>query len=199
MKILALSFAVSFLAAWSGGAVAGDFASHPPQRPLPVASQRALSAGDIRVVDAARGDDAGVGTAERPWRTLEHAVGQLQKGGVICLRGGVHRMHAAVERDGERGASAGDSLVAGGTGGARWGLCGICGEFPATAWEPCADGVAGEFSSTKTYPLTEHGRVTEADGDGEVLAMGRFVDSMVPLHGSRFRWGLQSDNPWGGR
>jgi hypothetical protein len=69
-------------------------------------------------------------------------------------------------------------------------------DSPATAWEPCKDGVAGEYISTKAYPLKGGNRVTEADGDGEVLAMGRFLDSMVPLHGSRFRGDLQSDNPW---
>src|SRR6202012_5005456 len=64
------------------------------------------------------------------------------------------------------------------------------------AWEPCPDGVPGEFVSRKAYPLAEHARATEADNDGDVLAMGRFVDSMVALHGSRFRGDLQSDNEW---
>src|SRR5262249_40718524 len=71
--------------------------SHPPQRPLPKVSQRPLpSGGDIRIVDAARGNDANAGTEKSPWKTLAHAQSQLAQGGTIVLRGGVYREHPVI-------------------------------------------------------------------------------------------------------
>src|SRR5213078_2982798 len=52
-------------------------ASHAAMRPLPVASARPAATGPVRHVDAARGDDAGDGSAKRPWKTLGAAVRHL--------------------------------------------------------------------------------------------------------------------------
>jgi hypothetical protein len=181
--------------AWACHGAAAEFASHAPQRPLPVASQRPLPEGDIHVVDAAHGHDADAGTADHPWQTLDHALTQLPQGGVICLRGGVYYVHATVHSV----ASREKPLVIRSWPGELAVLDGGIPEFerhPETAWEPCKDGVAGEYSSTKTYPVSAPGRTSEGDGDGEVLAMGRFIDSMIALHGCRFHGDLQSDNQW---
>jgi len=167
--------------------------SHEPPRPLPVASSRALPAGEVRVIDAALGDDAAAGTEAAPWRTLDHAIAAMPKGGVLCLRGGTHYGHPVIRTV----ASKALPLIIRPWPGQLAILDGGEPAFatnPESAWEPCADGVPGEFRSTKTYPLLKED--TAKDGDGEVLAMGRFIDSMIPLHGARFHGDLQSDNPW---
>ncbi len=47
----------------------------------------------------------------------------------------------------------------------------------------------GEFRSTATYPdLGGH--------DEQTNVLGHFGDSLVPLHGYRFRGNLRSDNPY---
>jgi len=85
------------LAALSLTAFAADnLASHSPQRPLPVASNRPLTAGEVHVIDAARGEDANAGTEAAPWRTLDHAIARLPAGGVLCLRGGVYYSHTVI-------------------------------------------------------------------------------------------------------
>jgi hypothetical protein len=190
-----LRLALSVLVCATCHTFAADFSSHPPQRPLPVGNPRPLPSGDIHVVDAVHGNDAGAGTVDHPWKTLDHALAQLSKGGVICLRGGAYYVHATVHSV----ASREKPLVIRSWPGELAVLDGGIPEFaqhPETAWEPCKDGVAGEYSSTRTYPVGAPGRTSEGDGDGEVLAMGRFIDSMIPLHGCRFHGDLQSDNQW---
>lgn len=170
--------------------LAASFASHSPIRPLPEASQRVLPDVEFRVVDAAKGNDAASGTREAPWRTVAHALAKINDGGVLVLRGGTHYTHASI--------TSAKPLTIRAWPGELAVLDGGLEEFansPAIAWEVCADGVKGEFRSVKAYPL-EKPAAGEEDGDGEVLAMGRFIDSMVPLHGARFRGDLQSDNPW---
>lgn len=174
-------------------AFAEPWLSHEPQRPLPVVSHRPLPAGEVRVIVATRGDDSSVGTESAPWRTLDRALSRMPHGGVLCLRGGVHYSHAVVRTI----ASKDRPLILRSWPGELAILDGGEPAFatsPDTAWEPCADGVPGEFRSTRPYPVAE--TKGEQDGDGEVLAMGRFIDSMIPLHGARFHGDLQSDNPW---
>src|SRR5262249_41743720 len=62
---------------------------------------------------------------------------------------------------------------------------------PITAWEPYADGAPGEFRSTKTYPDVE-----TTTGELQVTLLGRFVDSLQPLHGYWHHPDLQSDNAY---
>ncbi|NNE94228.1 MAG: hypothetical protein HKN23_21475, partial [Verrucomicrobiales bacterium] len=58
-------------------------------------------------------------------------------------------------------------------------------DSPESAWQPLEN---GEFVSTNPYP----GLGTIAEGRTNLL--GNFTDSMIPLHGYRFRTCLQSDN-----
>src|SRR5260221_3804610 len=72
-----------------------EFRSHPPMRPLPVASQRAAATGPRLYVSPA-GDDKADGTQSRPWKTVQHAVRQLKPGDTLYLRGGVYYEHVTV-------------------------------------------------------------------------------------------------------
>ncbi len=168
------------------------FESHPPMRPLPVPQQTHIPS-DAHVVDATRGSDTSTGTEVAPWKTLQHALSKVSQG-VIALRGGVFYSHAIVTTL----VSKEQPLIICSWPGELVILDGGEPEFassPGTAWVPCPGGVNGEFRSVKAYPLTKPAS-SEEDGDGEVLVMGRFIDSMIPLHGARFRGDLQSDNPW---
>src|SRR5439155_3654912 len=53
---------------------ATKFASHPPMRPLPVALNRPLEKGPAYFVDPVKGNDASVGSQDKPWKTVAHAV-----------------------------------------------------------------------------------------------------------------------------
>ncbi len=190
MKLIQL---LPLFAALLQGIGAAEITSHEPQRPLPVASSRPLPKGEIHVIDNARGDDANAGTEAAPWRTLDHAIARMPSGGTLCLRGGVYYSHSVIRTS----ASREKPLIIRSWPGELAVLDGGEAEFassPESAWEPHADGVPGEFRSTKAYPLAR--TEGEQDGDGDVLAMGRFIDSMIPLHGARFHGDLQSDNPW---
>lgn len=162
--------------------------SHPPQRPLPVASQRPRADGPARFVDPLRGDDAADGSESRPWRTIAQASARLAPGDTLYLRGGIYREHVAWTASGMPGrpislrAFPGELAILDG------GLAEFF-ETPATAWEPCPEGVAGEFRSTKSYPDLG-GRADETN------VLGLFGDSCVPLHGYRFRADLRSTNPF---
>jgi hypothetical protein len=165
------------------------FASHPPMRPLPVASQRPLAtAGPSRFVDPHRGSDDQDGTAARPWKSLGHAAEQLRPGDTLYLRGGTYYEHVALtvastaEKPITIRAYPGELAIL--DGGLREFF-----ESPAQAWEPCPDGVPGEYRSVKTYPDL-------GGAEGQTNVLGNFGDSMVPLHGYRFRTDLQSDNPY---
>jgi Right handed beta helix region len=169
--------------------LAASFASHAPMRPLPEASQRELTAGKVFVVDAAKGRDENNGAPDTPWRTVSHALAKMSEGGVLALRGGTHYTHASIMSTKPLTIRAWPGELAVLDGGFE-----KFANSPASAWEACADGVKGEFRSVKAYPLAKPA-TGEEDGDGAVLVMGRFIDSMVPLHGARFRGDLQSDNP----
>jgi len=192
MRVSHMKTALVFVLSMAPLARAETFDSHPPMRPLPLAQQTPLAKG-AHVVDATHGDDANPGTEVAPWKTLNHALTQT-KHGVIALRGGVFYTHSIVT------AVAGKEtpLIIRSWPGELAILDGGAAEFansPTTAWEACAGGVRGEYRSVKAYPLSKQAS-SEEDGDGEVRVMGRFIDSMVPLHGARFRGDLQSDNPW---
>ena len=172
----------------SCGVVQGQakFASHPPTRPLPVPTQRALGDGPTFFVDAAKGDDAADGSRERPWKTVARGAAKLKAGETLCLRGGTYYEHVTVTAAGTAEkpitlrAFPGELVVL--DGGLREFF-----ETPDRAWEPCPGGAKGEFRSVKAYP-TLGGDATHTN------VLGNFGDSMVPLHGYRFLGDLRSDN-----
>lgn len=167
---------------------ASQFASHPPQRPLPQPSDRPLGDGPARFVDPAAGDDASPGTVDRPWRTLAHAVTQLAAGQTLYLRGGIYFEHVTVSLRGTQQqpitlrSYPGELAVL--DGGLREFY-----EHPETAWEPFPQGAAGEFRSSRAYP--DLGGQQDATN-----LLGHFADSMVPLHGYRFLTDLRSTNEY---
>src|SRR5690349_9513988 len=65
---------------------AAGIQSHVPTRPLPVATQGALTEGAKRFVDANRGNDKHDGTQAAPWKSLVHAQRQLRPGDTLYLR-----------------------------------------------------------------------------------------------------------------
>lgn len=177
-------------AVWLAGSVTAvaEFASHPPMRPLAVASSRPLPDGPLRFVDGRRGLDEQPGTKEKPWRTIAHAVGQLRPGDTLVIAGGVYHEHVRMTRSG----TSEQPIVIRSAPGELAVIDGGMPEFfhePAAAWEPCPGGVAGEFRSARTYP----GIAGEPDG---TRLLGNFADSMIPLHGYRFLSDLRSGNEY---
>ena len=183
--ILAITFV--YAASWNG-ASAASFQSHPPIRPLPSAASRPMTAGTGLYVDPKVGNDDNHGTQESPWRTIAHAVQQLKAGDVLYLRGGIYFEHVSVNVNGTRESPItirsypGELAVI--DGGIREFF-----ETPGKAWEPVASGTADEFRSVKTYP--ENG-----GSDGGTNVLGSFGDSMIPLHGYRYRSDLQNINEY---
>jgi hypothetical protein len=167
-------------------AVGAEYLSAPPLRPLPTSSSRPLGSGISRFVDAGRGDDQNEGTETRPWKTLSHAVAKLSAGETLCLRGGTYYEHVLVNLRGSLNqpitirSFPGELAVI--DGGLR-----EFSETPQSAWEPAAEGAAGEFRSVKVYPQLPV-RLESTN------LLGNFADSMVPLHGYRFLTDLRSDN-----
>jgi hypothetical protein len=62
-------------------------------------------------------------------------------------------------------------------------------EAPASAWEPVRGGAQGEFRSVKAYP----GRAGKKARRG-VYVLGNFGDSLLPLHGYRYRNDFRATN-----
>lgn len=141
--------------------------SHAPLRKLPQPSARPAAASANRYADAARGDDRHDGTAERPWRTIGHALTQLRAGDTLNLRGGVffEEVRCAI-----RG-TADQPIVIRSAPGELAAIDGGLREFfetPAQAWEPVA-GTDDEYRSTKTYGNLRY-------------ALGSFGDSFIGLN-----------------
>lgn len=219
--VLSLTFAVVLAVAATRRA---EFRSCPPMRPLPGPSKTPLDKeGPARFVDAAKGDDKAAGSEAAPWRTLRHAVGQLQAGETLYLRGGTYYERVTISRGGtaERPVTIrsypGELAVL--DGGFR-----EFAETPDKAWEPLP---GGEYRSTATYPeLAEdtpavswhqnnpdhprlhvgpapkddpargvvHGIYGSGYFSNVVKVLGNFADSMVPLHGYYHRPDLPADD-----
>ncbi len=140
----------------------------------------------MKFVAAQAGDDANDGSEQKPWRTIQHAVRQLQPGETLVVRGGTYHEHVA----GTASGTAEKPVTIRGYPGELVVLDGGLPEFqlsPQTAWEPCPDGAPGEFRSVKTYANLH----TRNEG---VHLFGHFADSMIPLHGYRLHGDLRSDN-----
>lgn len=148
-------------------ALAAEFRSHPPIRPLPEPSQRPLAGGPAFFVDPARGDDTSDGSKAKPWKTIAHALPKLSAGDTLVLRGGTYfeNVYCAVAGTKEKPITIrshpGELAIVDG------GLA----EFetdPAQVWEPVTGGAAGEYRSVRPYKNIRD-------------IVGLFGDSMVGL------------------
>jgi len=177
--------------------------THPPQRPLPTASQRPLGDGPARFVDPQRGDDANLGERNTPWKTLRHALRRLDPGDTLYLRGGVYYERMALRRSGNEGAPITIRSFPGELAVIDGGLREFQ-EAPETSWQPLADGAPGEYVSTRTYfDLDERSPPHQflpaawepmwGIEEERPLALGYFT-SMVPLHSYRLAVDLRSTN-----
>ncbi len=188
----------------SAEGVAGNVRSHRPMRPLPVALKMEFADGPKWFVDATHGDDRHDGTEQSPWKSLSHALRRLQPGDTLYLRGGVFYEQVVLTKSGTAekpitiASYPGELVILDG------GLRDFA-ESPATSWQPFEGGAEGEFVSTKTFPAADARRIPTqflpgswepmwGVEDERPLALGHFVDSMLPLHGYRFAIDLRATN-----
>ena len=129
--------------------IAGDLAAltHPPLREVPAPSERALGGGPHFFVDPLAGDDSQPGNEEEPWRTIGHAMAQLEAGDTLLLRGGSYHenVYCAAAGTEEK------PITIRSYPGEQATIDGSLREFqenPASCWEPLAK---GEFRSVKAY------------------------------------------------
>jgi hypothetical protein len=173
-------------------------------RPLPAAAKRPMADGAKRFVDAARGDDAASGSEQAPWKTLGHALRQLQPGDTLYLRGGTYYEKVSLTQSGTKEAPITISSYPGELAVLDGGLREFV-ESPETSWEPLSGGAEEEFVSTKTYHDADDRQVPRqflpgswepmwGREDERPLALGHFADSMIPLHGYRIAADLRSSN-----
>jgi len=170
-------------------AAADPVASHAPMRPLPVASDRPLAAGPAFYVDPVRGDDAGNGSAAKPWKTIAAAVKKLRPGDTLYLHGGTYFESVTIALAGTERAPITIRAVPGELPIVDGGLREFE-EAPRAAWEPVAGGAPGEFRSVHEFPAIRK----DSDRGRGVWVLGNFADSMIPLHGYRFDVDLRTDN-----
>lgn len=183
-----------------------EFASHPPMRPLPVSAKIAIAQGPAKYVDPARGDDSSNGKEQSPWKTLSHALRNLEPGDTLYLRGGTYYEKNHLSRSGTEGhpitirSYPGELAIL--DGGRREFF-----ENSAEAWMPAPNGVEGEFVSTRTYHDADDRRVPYqflpaawepmwGIEDERPLTLGHFADSMVPLHSYRHAVDLRATNEY---
>lgn len=149
---LRLQAGVVGIALLCAAVVEGAVISHPPMRPLPVASQRPKAAGPAKFVDCARGNDANDGSEAAPWRTIGRAVRALLPGDTLYLRGGVYYETVTVNASGTAEAPVTIRAFPGELAVVDAGFREFV-EDPATAWEPAPGGHVDEYRSTRTYLL----------------------------------------------
>ncbi|MDQ3622672.1 MAG: DUF1565 domain-containing protein [Verrucomicrobiota bacterium] len=194
MPILCLATAM-FFAAPLPAQQASRYQSHPPLRPLPQASSRPFAPGPGHYVDAAKGNDTNDGSAEKPWKTLSHAVKQLEPGDTLYLRGGTYYERVYLTESGEPGKPITIRSYPGEIATLDGGLREFH-EDPVNAWEPVPGGAPAEYISRKVYPEFDTRRIETSHIDNghepfyisessRPLVLGFFGDSMVPLHGYR--------------
>jgi hypothetical protein len=175
--------ASALLFAWVGWSFAAEptakFVSHPPLRPLAQPSKRALAAGPAKFVDAAKGNDANDGSEKSPWRSINHALPELNAGDTLYLRAGSYyeNVYCAVAGTAEK------PITIRSYPGEIATIDGGLPEFqrdPATAWEPVA-GSSGEYRSTKS-----HKNIRDV--------VGLFGDSNVGLQTYWYRMDMLAEN-----
>lgn len=150
-SVIALGIALAMPLAANSGAANATARSHPPQRPLPQATDRELTRGPAYHVDPAKGDDTSNGSSAKPWKTIQHGVGRLKPGDTLYLRGGVYHETVYLNRSG----TAESPIVVAAYPGELPVLDGGLPEFlesPAASWEPAKNGAPDEYVSAKTYP-----------------------------------------------
>jgi hypothetical protein len=157
-----------------------EYLSHPPMRPLPVASRRPMTVGPGYFVDSRNGSDEGPGTKAKPWKTIKASLKKLEAGNTLYLRGGVYYEDVHCSLKGHPDAPitirAYPGELAAIDGGLREFL-----EEPAKCWEPCPAGAEGEYRSTGKYA-------------GATRAAAIFADSFVPLQSYKFPVDLRENN-----
>src|SRR3954463_13132496 len=136
--LISILSAILLAPGFNGHAAPATYASHAPMRPLPTANDRPLAQGHAVYADP-KGDDAQAGTKEKPWKTLAHALKQLQPGDVLYLRGGTYYEALAIRTSGTKEMpitirSAPGELAIIDAGHREFF------ESPATAWEPFPEG-----------------------------------------------------------
>ncbi len=162
--------------AMASSSLSAEVQTHPAMRELPTPSDRPFTEDGAYFADAKKGDDKNDGSKDSPWRTVRHAVKQVQPGNTLCLRGGTYYESVIVDqsiRDITIRSFPGELAVIDG------GWREFC-EDPANAWEPFDGGVADEFRSRKSYDR----------GGG----FGQFGDSMVPFQRYLTFYDLRSKN-----
>lgn len=145
--------------------VAAEPASHPRLRENPPAANRPKAKGPSYFVDANQGDDSNDGTENAPWRHIAYAVTKLRAGDTLYLRGGSYYENVTVSLFGAED----QPLVVRSFPGEQAVIDGGIPDFQlsaASAWEPFAGGVEGEFRSTAAYPNIRD--VVGAFGDSDV-------------------------------
>ena len=180
--VVLITLAVAASAAVSGPSDA--WASHPPMRPLPVASARPLPDGPSFFVDALRGSDEADGSEASPWRSVNHALRQLSPGDTVSLRGGVYYEHVVVAVSGEEDAPITIRSYPGELAIIDGGLPEFL-ESPQTAWTPFPEGAEYEYVSTGTYPqFSTRPIITAFPADGWEPFYGKEAQRPVVLgHG----------------
>ena len=171
---------VDFIARHAASDSTAKVRSHPPVRPLPIASRRAMPEGPSYFVDSRSGNDAGSGSKNAPWKTIQHAVNQLKAGDVLCLRGGIYYENVVIAKSGTTAAP----ITIRGYPGELVVIDGGMHEFldnPREAWVPVDGGAPAEFRSSKKYPQLER-------------VIGNFGDSLIPLHSYRDAADLRATN-----
>jgi hypothetical protein len=158
------------------------YQSHPPMRPLPVASYRPLASGPAYYVHP-KGKNDNNGSVGAPWQTINYAKTRLVPGDTLYLRDGTY--YESIVPLSLKGTAAQPITIRSYPGELAIIDAGFS-EFyenPTTAWEPVADGAPGEFRSTFA-PQTDY-RIG-----------GNFADSMVPLHSYKYLSDLRCSNEY---
>ena len=163
-----------------------EWLTHPPMRPLPVASDRPFDESGPDLYVAPNAGKGGNGSAGNPWGTAAQATAGATAGDTIYLRAGIHRGFGSFSKGGVTlRAYPGELAILDYGHQAFW-------DDPDTAWEavPAADGgVEGEYRSTAEYPSPNV-------ASSKRLTAGNFGDSMVPLFRYDFLTDLRSQNEY---
>ncbi len=144
------------------------YLSHPPLRTLPPLTARPLTAGAAHYADADHGNDSADGNENAPWKSIQHALSQLNPGETLYLRGGVYYETVRCSLAG----TADQPITIRSSPGERAVIDGGFREFldaPAKAWVPFEGGAPGEYRSARPYR-----NITGVSG--------MFGDSAIGLH-----------------
>ena len=121
--------------------------THPPLHQIPAPSGRPLPADNVLYVDGTGGNDANDGSRKTPWKTVGHALTQLEAGETLAIRQGIYfeNLYCAVAGMPEK------PITIRGYPGEQVIIDGGLPEFqndPSACWEPLKN---GEYRSTQIY------------------------------------------------